>query len=157
MCRGPMLKILLSLLFIVNATLSVQAAATTTAAEIVERMMAHNQQQARMLIEFRTQRKFFAANTRFKMDSTMVVQTVFRHPDSMESSVISTAGSDFIKGRVFDEILKAEGETHKKEDKEQVDITPKNYDFAFTGEATCDSRQCYRLAISPKRKDKYSL
>jgi hypothetical protein len=125
--------------------------------EIVERMMAHNERQNQALIEFRAQRKFFASNIRFKMDSTMVVQTVFRQPDSMESSIVSQNGSELIKARVFDEILKSEGETSKKEDKQQVDITPRNYNFSLVAQETCDGRSCYRLRIFPKHKDKYSL
>jgi hypothetical protein len=135
-----------------------QAAALPTTAEIVERMMVHNEQQDRALLAYRTQRKFFAANLRFKVDSTMIVRTEFRKPDSMDSKIISHVGFDLIKSHVFDEILKAEGETHKKSDKQQVDITPVNYDFALVGEDTCDGgRQCYRVSITPKRKDKYSL
>jgi hypothetical protein len=125
--------------------------------EIVERMMAHNEQQDRALMEFQMRRKFFAANTRFKIDSTMVVETAFRRPDTMKSSIVSQAGSDLIKQRVFDEILKTEVETHKKEDKQQVDITPRNYTFGFVDREMCDDRPCYRLSLSPKRKDKFSL
>jgi hypothetical protein len=125
--------------------------------EIVERMMVHNERQNHALIEFRAQRKFFASNIRFKMDSTMIVQTVFRQPDSMKSSIVSQKGSDLIRARVFDEILKSEAETSKKEDKQQVDITPRNYNFSLVAQETCDDRPCYRLRIFPKRKDKYSL
>jgi hypothetical protein len=125
--------------------------------EIVQRMLTHNEHQNQTLLEFEAQRKFFAVNMRFKMDSTMVVQTVFRRPDSMESSVVSEAGSTLIKQRVFDEILKSEAETHRKEDKQQVDITPRNYNFSFVAQEMCNDRPCYRLSISPKRKDKYSL
>src|SRR2546430_16018261 len=110
----------LSLFFPLSAGGTARAAAIPTTAEIVERMMAHNEQQDRLLLGYRTQRKFFAANARFKLDSTMIVQTVFKKPDSMESSVMSVVGSDLIKSHVFDEILKAEGETHKKDDKQQV-------------------------------------
>jgi hypothetical protein len=120
-------------------------------------MMAHKEQQDRALMEFQMRRKFFAANTRFKVDSTMVVETAFRQPDTMKSSIVSQAGSDLIKERVFNEILKSESETHKKEDRQQVDITPRNYNFGFVDREMCDDRPCYRLSISPKRKDKYSL
>jgi hypothetical protein len=141
-----------------GGVLASQASSTLpTTAEIVERMMQHNEQQDQALLAYRTQRKFFAANARFKLDSTMIVQTVFRKPDSMESSIVSHMGSELIKSHVFDEILKAEGETHKQRDKQQVDITPKNYDFTVAAEDSCDGRPCYRVNISPKRKDKYSL
>jgi hypothetical protein len=125
--------------------------------EIVERMMVHNEQQDRALMEFQMRRRFFAANTRFKIDSTIVVATAFRQPDIMKSSIVSQEGSGLIKERVFDEILKSEAETHKKEDKRQVDITPRNYNFRFVDQETCGDRPCYRLSVSPKRKDKYSL
>jgi hypothetical protein len=138
--------------------LSSQAATLPTTAEIVDRMMAHNEKQDQALLGYSTQRKFFAENKRFSEDSTMVVHTEFRKPDSMDSTIISHVGSSLIKSHVFDEILKAEGETHKKQDKQQVDITPRNYDFAVTAEETCDGgRPCYRVRITPKRNDKYSL
>ncbi len=154
---GTITRSFLSVSVILCGSLASQAATLPTAAEIVERMMVHNQEQDRALLGYRTQRKFFAANARFKLDSTMVVQTVFRTPDSMESSIVSHVGSDVIKLHVFDEILKAEGETHKKEDKQRVDITPRNYDFSVAGEDTCDGRPCYRVIVTPKRKDKYSV
>jgi hypothetical protein len=131
--------------------------APPTVPEILQRMMVHNEQQAQALLEFQMRRKFFAENMRFKMDSTMVVDTVFQHPDSLNSSIVSQAGSDLIRQRVFNEILKSEAETHKKEDRQDVDITPRNYNFGFVGLETCDGRPCYRLSLSPKRKDKYSL
>src|SRR5438309_7878197 len=139
---GTITRSFLSVSVILYGSLASQAATLPTAAEIVERMMVHNQEQDRALLGYRTQRKFFAANARFKLDSTMIVQTVFRKPDSMESSIVSVVGSDLIKSHVFDEILKAEGETHKKEDKKQVDITPSNYSFAIVGEETCEGRAC---------------
>jgi hypothetical protein len=151
-----------SLVVILGGTLlgresSAIPAVPPSVSEIVERMMAHNERQDRALMEFQMRRRFFAANTRFKLDSTIVVTTAFRQPDVMKSSIVSQEGSGLIKERVFDEILKSEAETHKKEDKRQVDITPRNYDFRFVAQESCDDRPCYRLSISPKRKDKYSL
>src|SRR5215510_11695857 len=97
--------------------------------EILSRMMARNEWQDKALLEFRAKRKFYAANVRFKTNSTMVVHTVFRRPDQLESTITSHEGSKLIRSRVFDKILEAEGETHSKKDKEQVDIIPANYNF----------------------------
>ena len=128
-----------------------------SAQDIVDRMMARNAWQDQMLLEFSALRKFYAANVRFKTDSTMYVQTVFRRPDQLQSTVKSQHGSMFIRFRVFDKILEAENETRAKKDKQQVDITPANYDFALVGSEDCEGRLCYRMRISPKRRDKYSL
>jgi hypothetical protein len=87
----------------------------------------------------------------------MEVQTVFRRPDQMESTVTRQEGSRFIRSRVFEKILEAGIETRAKKDKQQVDITPANYNFALEERDDCDGRSCFRLKISPKRRDKYSL
>ena len=125
--------------------------------QILDRMITRNEWQERNLLEFRARRKFYAANTRFKTDSTLVVQTVFRRPDDVKSTVTSQAGSKFIRSRVFDKILEAEDETHSKKSKKEVDIVPANYNFSLIGAEDCATRSCYHLKISPKRKDKYSL
>jgi hypothetical protein len=128
-----------------------------SAHDIVDRMMARNAWQDEKLLEFRALRKFYAANVRFKTDSTMYVQTVFRRPDHLQSTVTLHQGSTFIRSRVFDKILEAENETRAKKDKQQVDVTPMNYDFALLEADDCEGRACYRMRIAPKRRDKYSL
>jgi len=125
--------------------------------EILDRMVARNAVQDRTLLEFRALRKFYAANFRFKTDSTMYVQTVFRRPDQLQSTVTSHEGSNLIRSRVFDKILEAENETHARKDKQQVDIIPANYNFELAGTEDCNGRSCYHMLISPRRRDKYSL
>ncbi|HYR43757.1 MAG TPA: hypothetical protein VER98_12075 [Terriglobia bacterium] len=125
--------------------------------EILDRMLARNAVQDRTLLEFHALRKFYAANFRFKTDSTMYVQTVFRRPDQLQSTVTSHEGSNLIRSRVFDKILEAENETHARKDKQQVDIIPANYNFELVGTEDCNRRSCYHMLISPKRRDKYSL
>ena len=120
-------------------------------------MTSRNEWQDRALLEFRSLRKFYAANFRFKTDSTMYVQTVFRRPDQVQSTVTSHEGSNFIRARVFEKILEAENETHARKDKQQVDITPANYAFTLVAAEHCNGRSCYHMRISPRRRDKYSL
>ena len=140
-----------------NAQTSVMSQVLPSAQDIVDRMMLRNAWQDEKLLEFRALRKFYAANVRFKTDSTMYVQTVFRRPDQLQSTVKSQQGSTFIRTRVFDKILEAESETRAKKDKQLVDIIPMNYDFVLVGSEDCEGRPCYRMRISPKRRDKYSL
>ena len=40
---------------------------------------------------------------------------------------------------------------------DQADIIPKNYDFSFVAKEDCQGRPCWRLAIKPKRKDKFLI
>jgi hypothetical protein len=154
-CAGSIFLILIA--NPLGAQTSVIPPPLPSAQDIVDRMMLRNTWQDEKLLEFHALRKFYAANVRFKTDSTMYVQTVFRRPDQLQSTVTSLQGSTFIRSRVFDKILEAENETRTKKDKQQVDIIPMNYDFALVGIENCDGRSCYRMRISPKRRDKYSL
>ncbi len=146
-------KSLFVLLFAVTA-LPLEA---QTVDEILSRMTARNDWQDKVLLEFRARRKFYAANLRFKANSTMYVETTFKRPDYVQSVVKSHEGSNLIRSRVFDKILEAEEETHSKKEKQQFDITPANYNFSLIGSEDCDGRSCYNLRISPKRRDKYSI
>src|SRR2546423_968731 len=115
--------------------------------DIVARMMQRNAWQDEKLVEFSALRKFYAANIRFRTDSTLYVQTVFRRPDQLQSTVTSHEGSNLIRSRVFDKILEAENETHARKDKQQVDIIPANYNFELVGTEDCNGRSCYHMLI----------
>ena len=125
--------------------------------QILDRLKVHDEWQERYLIEYRAQRNFHAANLKFEEDATLEVRTTFRRPDTIESQVLRAEGSKLIRERVFDKILKAENETHSKLAKKQVDIVQANYRFSYIGQELCDDRKCYRLAITPRRKEKYLI
>jgi len=156
--RGEVsMKRTLQLCFLAVSILSALPLAGQDLREIVARMLARDDWQDNSLLEYRANRKFYAVNSRFKTDSTMYVQTVFQRPDRLESTVTLHEGSHLIRSRVFDKILEAETETSAKKDRQQVDIIPDNYIFFLIGSELCDSGPCYRLKISPRRRDKYSL
>ena len=125
--------------------------------EILVRMRAHDEWQGQYLIEYRAQRKFSATNVRFKEDATLEVLTTFRRPNTLESQVLRAEGSKIIRERVFNKILEAENETNAELTKQQIDIVPANYGFSYLGREDCDGRECYRLSITPRRKEKYLI
>src|SRR5207247_9046453 len=84
-----------------QATPPPQSEPALSVQEILDRMMTRNSWQDRTLLEFRALRKFHAANFRFKTESTMYVQTVFRRPDQLQSTVSSREGSSLIRARGF--------------------------------------------------------
>ena len=122
--------------------------------EILDRMKAHDEWQDRYLIEYRAHRKFSATNLRFKEEATLELTTTFHRPDTLESQVLRAEGSKFIRERVFDEILAAENETQSKLARQQIDIVPANYSFSYLEREDCAGRQCFRLRITPRRKEK---
>jgi hypothetical protein len=123
---------------------------------ILQRMRAHDDWQHRHLLEYQVKRTFHAANLRFNLESTLEVRTVFRKPDSFDSEVVRSDGSKLIREKVFDKILEAEDEARNKESTRTA-ITPDNYNFTLLAEERCDGRPCYRLKISPKRKEKFNI
>src|SRR5436190_17944422 len=125
--------------------------------EILNRMKDYDEWQERYLVEYRAQRKFHAENLRFKEDATLDVLTTFRRPNTLESQVLRAEGSKIIRERVFNKILEAENETHAVLAKQQIDIVPANYSFNYLGREDCEGRECYRLSITPKRKEKYLI
>ena len=104
--------------------------------QILDRMKIHNEWQGRYLIEYRAQRTFHAANLRFEEDATLEVRTTFRRPDTIESQVLRAEGSRLIRERVFDNILKAEVDTHSKLVKQQVDSSRSTLYPGITASAT---------------------
>jgi hypothetical protein len=122
--------------------------------EIVAHMLTFREWQNGALREYQAHRRFYASNPRFSKDSTLEVQTIFRWPYSMQSTVVKQDGSDFIKEHVFDKIIEAESELSIND---SADLIPKNYDFAFAGKEDCQGRPCWKLNLKPKRKDKYLI
>jgi hypothetical protein len=136
---------------------SVQQEGAPSVSEILDRMKAHDEWQRLYLTEYQAKRKFSATNQRFKEGATLEVRTTFRRPDTFEFQVLRAEGSKLIRERVFDKILEAENETQVRRAKQQIDIVPANYSFSYIGREDCDGRQCYRLGIAPKRKEKYLI
>src|SRR5438034_8246945 len=125
--------------------------------QILDRIKIHDEWEERYRIEYREPRNFHATKLRFEEDATLEVRTTFRRPDTIESQVLRAEGSRLIRERVFDNVLKAENETHSKLAKQQVDIVPANYSFSYIGQELCDGRKCYRLGITPRRREKYLI
>jgi outer membrane lipoprotein-sorting protein len=122
---------------------------------ILDRMNAHEEWQKRHLLEYQVRRKFYAENPRFKQESVLEVKTQFRQPGTMESEIVRSEGSQLIRTRVFDKILEAEREANQT--KQEVSITPENYNFTLLGSQDCNGRPCYNMRITPKHKNKYSI
>jgi hypothetical protein len=137
---------------------SADAVSSLPAAEtIIAKMVAQGKWNDEAVRSFDELRLFRASNQRFKQEATREVRTTFHAPDSYNSIVLKEQGSHVIRQRVFDPILETEKEAQPKKEKTSYDILPANYDFRVVGLDSCAERKCYRVAISPKRKDKFLL
>jgi hypothetical protein len=124
---------------------------------IVARMVAQERWNDQTVLSLEEVRLFRASNPRFKQQATREVHTTFRAPDSYKSMVVKEDGSRIIRERVFDPILDVEKEAQPAKEKNSYDILPENYVFRAVGVESCGERKCYRVAISPRRKNKFLL
>ena len=133
------------------------AAALPPTETIIANMVAQGKWNDEVVRSFDELRIFRASNPRFKQQATREVRTTFHAPDSYNSVVVKEDGSHVIRERVFDPILETEKEAQPAKEKNSYDILPANYDFRAVGVDSCGDRKCYRVAISPKRKNKFLL
>jgi hypothetical protein len=124
---------------------------------IIAHMVAQGHWNDGVVRSFDELRVFRASNLRFKQQASREVRTTYRAPDSYNSVVVKDDGSHVIRQRVFDPILETEKEAQPAKEKSSYDILPANYDFQVVGMDSCEGRKCYRVAISPKRKNKFLL
>jgi hypothetical protein len=120
--------------------------------DLLSRMMAHRKWQDSALREYQAHRLFYASNNRFSIDSTLEVETTFRAPGRLQSTVLRVEGSSFIREHVFEKILLAESELSSKD---TADVIPENYQFTLIGSDACEGRRCWHLTLKPRRPDKY--
>src|SRR5262245_6734930 len=124
---------------------------------IVSRMMDHKRWQDEALLEYRALRYFQAANPRFRAESSMEVESIFRRAEPLCSTILQKKGSKLIQDRVFQKILEAECEVTGQKRKEKIDVTPENYEFRFLGTDTYEGRPVYRLGLAPRRSSQYLI
>jgi len=122
--------------------------------ELLARMMAHRKWQDAALREYQLHRLFHASNNRLHIESILEVETKYRSPGTMESTIVRQEGSAFIREHVFQKILSAESELSSNT---HADLIPDNYQFTLIGADACEGRPCWHLTIKPRHPDKYLL
>jgi hypothetical protein len=120
--------------------------------ELLAKMMAHRKWQDAALREYQAHRLFHASNNRFNIDSLLEVETSYRAPGQLQSTILRQEGSAFIREHVFQKILLAETELSSND---HADIIPQNYQFTLIGPDACEGRPCWHLTLKPRHPDKY--
>jgi hypothetical protein len=84
----------------------------------------------------------------------MTVKTVYRRESGKSYTIVSQSGSEFIKKHVLNALLDNEKEINLPGIREHSWLTSANYEMKLKTGAVerMDGRDCFALAISPKRK-----
>ena len=124
---------------------------------IVQRLMAANAQRSQTLRGYRGKRVYhldyhgiFGSH-----DAEMQVEATYTAPDRKDFKVISQTGSKLLINHVLLKLLSSEQEAQEEQNRKELEISPKNYDFALAGTEHTPGGDFYVLAVSPKNKSKY--
>ncbi len=124
---------------------------------IVQRLMAANAQRSQALRGYSGKRVYhldyhgiFGSH-----DAGMQVEAIYTAPDRKEFKVLSESGSKLLINHVLLKLLSSEQEAQEEQNRKELEISPRNYDFSLVGTEHTPTRDFYVLAVSPKGPSKY--
>jgi hypothetical protein len=80
----------------------------------------------------------------------VIANITYVPPDQKQYNIESSSGG--MGGKVLRDIVQKEAESPKEA--RRKDLSPENYDFQLLGQEPIDGRQCYVLALNPRREEK---
>ena len=117
--------------------------------QILNRMQQSETESRQQSVAYRVTREYQLAAAGAQQPTSQVVAEInFLPPSAKEYSIVKSEGNDrgaSIVRKVLDHETQMAGRS------EQVEITPRNYNFTLLGRDTVDGHDCYLLQLSPKR------
>ena len=128
-----------------------------TTKQIVDRLMQRNQQRAAALRGFESRRTYHLTYGGFPSSKQAEMEVVahYQAPGKKSFDVISESGSKLFQNKVFARLLETEQVATSPEHEREAAVTTENYSFALLGSRPTVNGGCYRLAVEPKREDKW--
>jgi hypothetical protein len=124
---------------------------------IVQKLMAANAQRSQALRGYRGKRVYHLDYHGLfgNHEAGMQVEAIYTAPDRKDFKIVSQSGSGLLVNRVLLKLLSSEQEAQKEENRKELEISPKNYDFTLAGTEHTADGDFYVLAVAPKGKSKY--
>jgi hypothetical protein len=126
-----------------------------TSAQIVERMLEHNQSQTGALRHYQALRHYeveyrgFANRIAAKMD----VEVSYDSATGKSFRIVSQSGSAFLRDKVLKRAVESEREA--SHDKQSTELTETNYRFHLGGSESVAGRPAYILDVEPLTASKF--
>lgn len=133
------------------------AAPSLSLAEVVERMVARNQERTQALQAYTATRHYHLEYHGIAGDrqADLVVQVSYQFPDKKEFTIVSEEGSKLLRDRVLKRLIEAEKEAAEGENQKRTAIHPDNYEFRLVGHERTPQREFYVLEAEPKAQNQY--
>jgi hypothetical protein len=124
--------------------------ASPTTAEIVQQLVARNEQRAQQLGSYTSRRHYHIAYHGFPhaAEADMVVNVTCDGPSSKHFEVVSESGSRLLLDHVLRKLLRTEQDSSR--DRTDSALTPANYSFNLLRTETDDGRLTWVLTVEPK-------
>jgi len=128
-----------------------------TTEQIVDRLMQRNQERAAALRGFESRRSYQLTYEGFPSNKQAQMEVVARYqaPEKKTFDVISESGSKLFQHKVFSKLLETEQMATSPEHGREVSVNTENYSFVLLGSRPTAYGGCYRLAVEPKRDNKW--
>jgi len=124
---------------------------------IVQKLMAANAQRSQALRGYSGKRVYhldyhgiFGSH-----DAGMQVEATYTAPNRKEFKIVSESGSKLLINHVLLKLLSSEQEAQEEQNRKELEISPRNYDFSLVGTEHTQDRDFYVLAVKPKGSSKY--
>lgn len=132
-----------------------QPAAPLTVAQILEQMGLRDQERARDLKHYRSQRHYEVTYRGFPEDlaASMVVEASYDAASGKSFQIVSQSGSKFLADKVLKRAIDSEKESSLK--RSLTALTPANYQFSLVGSETLASGAAYVLQVDPLEPSKF--
>jgi hypothetical protein len=124
---------------------------------IVQRLMAANAQRSQTLRGYRGKRQYHLDYRGLfgSHDADLQVEAVYTAPNRKDFKVISESGSKVLINHVLLKLLSSEQDAQEEQNRKELEISPRNYNFAMTGTEHTPNGDFYVLEATPKGKSKY--
>ncbi len=123
--------------------------------QLTERMAQMDQRRMSALQRYTATRRYVLDNRRFHKHAEMTVRMTYVYPGRKEFEVVSETGSAWVRKWVFRRLMETEREAARDDVRNQVRITPQNYEFRLLGTEAKDGRACYLIEVVPRTRSKY--
>ncbi len=127
----------------------------TKGSELFEKLVENNQARTLRLRAYSGSRTYELRNDKGALAARTVVKMEFHAPGTKTFQKVSEQGSRWVRGYVFDRLMKDESEAAAGREKRDSSITPHNYAFRYLGEDPVNGRPCHVVEAIPTRRDKY--
>jgi hypothetical protein len=119
--------------------------------EIVQRLVARNEQRAQELGPYTSRRHYHVEYHGFPHAAVadMVVDASYDGPSSRHFTVVSESGSHLLLEHVLGKLLRTEQDS--AHDRADNALTPANYNFTLVRTETVGGRLAYVLGVEPKK------